>query len=340
MTSIEWTQKTWNPIAGCTVLSPGCTNCYAMRMAARLERMGSAPHYAGTTKTVKGKAVWTGKIALVPDRTLLEPWRRKKPTVYFVNSMSDLFHEDVPDAWIDRVFAVMSECPQHTFQVLTKRSARMRAYMTSYANGERDPVDIGRRIVLPISLRLIGTQGGYVSRPAPNIWVGVSAERQTEANERVLDLLHTPAAVRFVSAEPLLGPIDFTRIPSVRHHDKQPYDVDALKYPDERIDWAIVGGESGPGARPMHPDWARSIRDQCSAAGVSFFFKQYGAWAPIPWHGDECGRELERMAGARNGKWDAETDTIRVGKKAAGRLLDGREWNEMPRVGTAREEAA
>ena len=288
MSKIEWTGETWNPVAGCSIVSPGCTHCYAMKMAHRLAAMG-VPHYAGLTKVVNGNAVWTGKIAQAPDAILLKPARRKKPTMWFVNSMSDLFHEDVPDEWIDRVFAVMAECPQHTFQVLTKRSARMRAYMTSYAAGERQPVDIGRRICLPMSLRPIGSEGGFVSQAPPNVWLGVSAERQQEADARIPDLLATPAAVRFVSAEPLLGPIRFwgdngeglLRGPGVVvSGGMTPSTPDGASegYDDSYagLDWVIVGGESGHGARPMHFEWARSIVTQCREVGVAVFVKQMG----------------------------------------------------------------
>jgi protein gp37 len=134
--AIEWTESTWNPIVGCTILSPGCTHCYAMRTAARLSNNSATPHYAGTVKTVNGHPVWTGKVALAPERVLTEPVRRKKPTMYFVNSMSDLFHEDVPDDWIDKVFAVMALTPQHTYQALTKRPARMRSYMAEMTRQE------------------------------------------------------------------------------------------------------------------------------------------------------------------------------------------------------------
>jgi protein gp37 len=129
---IEWTERTWNPIVGCSVVSPGCTNCYAMKMAARIEAMGNQARYRGTTKKVNGNSVWTGKLAIAPDATISEPLRRRKPTTYFVNSMGDVFHEDLPDEWIDRVFAVMALSPRHTFQVLTKRAGRMRAYVSTW----------------------------------------------------------------------------------------------------------------------------------------------------------------------------------------------------------------
>ncbi|YBW39306.1 phage Gp37/Gp68 family protein [Nitrobacter sp. TKz-YC01] len=287
--------------------------------------------------------------------------------------MSDLFHESVPDEWIDKVFAVMALTPQHTYQCLTKRSARMRRYIDDA---------LGRVIA--------GTNGDWPGWPLPNVWLGVSTERQKEADERIPDLLATPAAVRFISAEPLLGPIDLERVgtldgiraamPEVIEREERGKaktgagsicgaQIDAVgssgssitffQTPDHmggftaasprqwpRLDWVIVGGESGPGARPMHPDWARSLRDQCAAAGVPFFFKQWGEWEPATedrGHADgsmdRSGARWVHLDGLMNGpSWhraDHRSDTspfamMRVGKKAAGRLLDGVEHNAMP----------
>lgn len=286
MTKIEWTEQTWNPIVGCSIVSPGCTNCYAMRMAARIEAMKRS-HYDGTTKRVNGNPVWTGKVALAPDHILLEPLRRKKPTLWFVNSMGDLFHEDAPDAWIDKVFAVMALTPQHTYQVLTKRAERMREYVANAESGSRDGIWRAQFDVKPAH-----SHPAYFW-PLPNVWLGVSAERQKEADERIPLLMQTPAAVRFISAEPLLGPIDVTYLAWAK------------------LDWVICGGESGHGARPMHPDWPRKMRDQCAAAGIPFFFKQWGEWEPGD--GDCAGQQF-----------------YKVGKKAAGRTLDGKIHDAMP----------
>jgi protein gp37 len=214
--AIEWTDATWNPIVGCSIVSPGCTNCYAMKMAGRIEAMGGAKHYAGTTKKVNGNTIWTGKLALAPEKTLLQPLAWRAPRRIFVNSMGDLFHEDVPDAWIDKVFAVMALAKQHTFQVLTKRANRMREYFEKIDRELRQGGEQGyapRRLdQLACDLSGSPCAAGLMEAtdwPLPNVWLGVSAERQQEADERIPELLATPAAVRFVSAEPLLGPINF-----------------------------------------------------------------------------------------------------------------------------------
>lgn len=364
---IEWTDATWNPIVGCTIVSPGCTNCYAMRMAARLERMhaktippGCASQYAGTTKPSKAGPVWTGKIAAAPRRKFDEPLRRRKPTTYFVNSMGDLFHEDVPVAWIDQVFARMALAPQHTFQVLTKRSKWMRDYLASRSVPDErgHPAEeirvamtalVGtpsRRAAAPSLLAIpLGKYCASIPWPLPNVWLGVSTEDQTRADERIPDLLATPAAVRFVSAEPLLGPIDLRNVPYPSPPEDPGRRGSALDGHEVAgmvgnciawippLDWVIVGGESGPGARPMHPDWARSLRDQCAAAGVAFHFKQWGEWRAAADLSSEEAESLELQnryhhLEAVNG-W---CDMVRLGKKAAGRVLDGRTHDQLPEV--------
>lgn len=422
-TSIEWTERSWNPIAGCSLVSPGCTNCYAMGIADRFKSAYVGRKWAGApaeamTRRVNGKAVWTGQLLLAPDRVLAEPLRRRKPTTYFVNSMGDLFHEDMPDEWIDIVFAIMALCPQHTFQILTKRAARMRAYLEGLDRDELDDkdqrltgavnavmriaaTDWGRcgSTATHITTRLSrsgameaqmlrSTSDGCVERlvewtaegerwfrcgqpfadrihaawgsmpyprdfgwglkqwPLPNVWLGVSAEDQKRADERIPELLATPAAVRFVSAEPLLGPIAFREI-----SPNGIQSIDALsglsRTPDcdfrAKLDWIIVGGESGAGARPMHPDWPRQIRNQCVAAGTAFFFKQWGEWQPREWCRDGGTHALNRYPGHSFQRIQSHPDSIervgagpdwaalaKVGKKAAGRFLDGVEHNAMP----------
>lgn len=315
---IEWTDETWNPVVGCSVVSPGCTNCYAMKMAARLEAMGGAlNHYCGTTVRSSAGPVWTGKVAQAPEHILTRPLGWKQPRRVFVNSMGDLFHESVPDAWIDRVFAVMALCPQHTFQILTKRAARMREYMS----GEAARYRIARPIV---DLLIAGTVAagdgwpvvgeGEVDNPdniklrewpLPNVWLGVTAEDQRRADERIPDLVETPAAVKFVSCEPLLSSVDLSPWLAIQRITLggRPH-LTEITGRVSALDWVICGGETGPGARPMLPDWARDLRDQCKAADVPFFFKQCGTVA--------------------------KADPLCFGKHCEGRKLDGVEHNEMP----------
>lgn len=248
MSKIEWTDVTWNPVAGCTVATAGCTNCYAMRMAARLEAMGTEK-YQGLTRKSGDRYVWTGKV-VQDEKALTAPYRWRKPRTVFVNSMSDLFHPSVETAFIRKVWRVMKETRQHTYQVLTKRPERMREILS-----------------LP----------GF--NILPNVWIGTSVE-DSVVLERIEHLRATPAAVRFISFEPLIG--------SVADSDLT------------NIDWAIVGGESGPRARPMPSEWVEEIEELCREAGTAFFFKQWGG---------------------RN-------------KKAAGRLFNGRTYDEMPQTRT------
>ena len=327
-THIEWTDATWNPITGCSVVSPGCTNCYAMKLAGT--RLQHHPSRAGPTVASKAGPVWTGEVRF-NEQWLDQPLRWKKPRMIFVCAHGDLFHENVPDEWIDRVFAVMATAPHHTFQVLTKRPERMRDYM---ADAE---VRIQGR--LRCVDRFIATGGehgrGLDAWPLHNVWLGVSAEDQTRADERIPLLLATPAAVRSVSAEPLLGPVDLTRLEwgaDVIHGATDALSgVDTcLEFPGEprpargKIDWVICGGESGPGARPMHPDWARSLRDQCAAAGVAFHFKQWGEWVSVS--------EVE--GDGPHHKFPDGATVRRIGKKAAGRHLDGVTHDAYPAAPT------
>ncbi len=361
-TSIEWTDATWNPIVGCSVVSPGCTNCYAMRQAARIELMDlgrrakrgdnlavGGTSYAGLTQPSKSGPVWTGKVALASDETLTQPLRWKRGRRIFVNSMGDLFHESVPDEWIDRVFAAMALAPQHTFQVLTKRTKRMRSYLTESRSMMSWAIQAQALKRAQFSVFSVRDVGVWRRSGLPNVHLGVSAEDQPRADERIPELLATPGAVRFVSGEPLLGEINFESVlnPASGNH----LDVlhrSTLHGPNygerPRLDWIIVGGESGKGARPMHPDWARSIRDQCAAAGVPFFFKQWGEWAPgenverggtldvaYNLYADDdwsFGRLSERESEQTH--IDNEPTVYRVGKARACRRLDGVEHNAFP----------
>lgn len=329
-THIEWTDDTWNPITGCSVVSPGCTNCYAMKLAGT--RLRHHPSRAGLTVDSKAGPVWNGKLRF-NEQWLDQPMRRKRARMIFVCAHGDLFHENVPDEWIDRVFAVMALSPQHTFQVLTKRSARMRAYMTGLDARTRTRKDAVEVTGMNMIMAGIVKTRQQTTWPLPNVWLGVSAEDQARADERIPDLLDTPAAVRFVSAEPLLGPIDLTNLDHTGEcRREKKHGISALWKTSlrHRLDWVIVGGESGNGARPMHPNWVRSLRDQCGSAGVPFFFKQWGNFRPLTdaEHGQACGATLIASAD----RHDREAYVMPTSKKRAGRLLDGVEHNGMPQV--------
>ncbi len=236
---IEWTELTWNPVTGCTKISPGCKHCYAETLARRLQKMGTCGYENGF------------ELSILPNR-LLEPVKRKKPTIWFVNSMSDLFHEKIPFNFIDKVFDTIRVVPHHCFQILTKRPDRMERY--------------------------------FANRTVPlNAWLGVSVENRKHGVPRIEVLHRIKANIRFLSVEPLLEDVGTIRLSG--------------------ISWVIVGGESGPNARPMKPEWARSLRDQCGRSGVPFFFKQWGA------HGD---------------------DGVRRTKRANGRILDGQIYDQVP----------
>jgi protein gp37 len=290
-TKIEWADATWNPVRGCEKVSEGCRNCYAARMAARFS--GEGQPYEGLAEMTPHGPRWTGDVQLVPE-VLDQPLKWRKPRRIFVNSMSDLFHEDVPDEFIARVWTIMASCREHTFQILTKRPRRMMEWVNRVKDWEGYKTHNGEP---PAAYGGNGIIVGGNEWPLPNVWLGVSVENQKVADERIPLLLQTPAAVRFLSCEPLLGPVDLSSYlgdlyycDNPRHgqlcpdgilrdgsailcrYCKRPVDVFKM------IDWVIVGGESGPGARPMHPDWVRGIRDQCVAAGVPFFFKQWGEW--------------------------------------------------------------
>jgi protein gp37 len=324
-TKIEWTDATWNIINGCSVVSPGCTNCYAMRLAGT--RLKHHPSRAGLTVESKAGPVWTGETRF-NEPVLLDPIRWRRPRKIFVCAHGDLFHESVPDDWIDRVFAVMALAPRHVFQVLTKRPERMREYMLGRWQvrliphlRSLDPA-IAKNPQLGV---LLETTNGVL----PNVWLGTSVEDQKRADERIPILLNTPAAVRWLSCEPLLGPVDlkgwiYASFDGDRRHGRTaPY-----------IHWVIAGGESGPGARPMHADWVRSLRDQCAAAGVPFMFKQWGDWFPYG-EIDGDGHQNSRDRGERPGLWHVWPAPLGgfsclIGKRQAGRALDGVQHDGYP----------
>ena len=318
---IEWTERVWNPVTGCTKVSQGCKNCYAERQALAHQQHPN-PKIAHPYRNGFG-------VTLHPDR-LHQPLHWRKPSRIFVNSMSDLFHQDVPDHFIAAVFGVMASCPQHTFQVLTKRPQRMLEWFQLIDRARPECRECQAEICRSEALHAIPnnkTDGGgwhprlrsllgYDTRwPLPNVWLGVSTENQETADQRIPQLLQTPAVVRFVSCEPLLGPVDLAGVSGGNDYLGDHWDRNV----GPGIDWVIAGGESGPGARPMHLDWARSLRDQCAAARVPFFFKQWGEWAPIGTSGPHGPR-----------KYDVESGCTRVGKTAAGNHLDGRKHLEFP----------
>ncbi|WP_190824741.1 DUF5131 family protein [Saccharopolyspora pogona] len=421
-TGIEWTDETWNPVTGCTKVSPGCDNCYALTLAERFR--GTPGHYFENGFDVQ----------LRPDK-LIEPLKWRKPRRIFVNSMSDLFHQDVPGSYIAQVWATMAATPQHTYQVLTKRHGRMRSLLSN-PYFRKDVMGWLRQDGHPIP-----------AWPLPNVWLGVSVEDQKRADRRIPALLETPAAVRFLSCEPLLGPVDLTKwLPPISPMDpttapkswsdwtwpdwvpqtvrdqiesfwgpksartpqqwmrdmhvqgSHPFgttvtsgdgfghnppqvtgrwvhawnNVGRLVHDDgsfsytsfsqraireqRRLNWIICGGESGPKSRPMHPDWARNLRDQCLQANVPFFFKQWGNWAPPdPEHGNSVFDyvtnddrvQVVNDHGVRLGRpwpgWRVQDGTRdaavmrRYAKHAAGRLLDGRTWDQYPQQHESRE---
>lgn len=316
-THIEWTDATWNPVVGCTRVSSGCDHCYAVRASHRLAGMGQANYKGLTVLNGKGERHFNGTVRCLPER-LDDPLYWRKPRRVFVNSMSDLFHKDVPFKFVETVFGVMAVCPEHTFQILTKRPQRAAQFLEDRG----DVIDAARQCVLASDSRRLGFLECEACLPLGNVWLGTSCEDQATLDERVPHLLNCPAAVRFLSLEPLLGSIDL-RFGIVKDGDH----VHVATPQEMGIHWVIVGGESGPGARPMHPDGVRSIRDQCVAAGVPFFFKQWGEWRP--WDDDDVADQKTQRVQSRTVVVMDER-MIRLGKKATGAVLDGREWREYP----------
>lgn len=355
MTQIIWTDKTWNPVTGCTKVSDGCKYCYAEREWPRFhgkkrivvrtpnpERPNWYPDSYTPTDPNCPTGEWTRPRLFTDvqchDDRLEQPLHWKSPSRIFVASMGDIFHDDVPDSFRDRIFAVMASCPQHTFQILTKRPELAEDYLT----GD----DVRERIANAATWAKPGVWSLTSVWPLPNVHLGVSAEDQRAAEVRIQILFNTPAAIRWVSVEPLLGAIDFVRLAYRDIYGSYPIGArtkpcsgcggevflnalsgstccnagcDGPTYP--ALDWVVVGGESGPKARPMHPDWVRSLRDQCAGAGVPFLFKQWGEWGPTVPVIDEATRRIEQydLGGM-----------ARIGNKRAGRLLDGVLHDQYP----------
>jgi protein gp37 len=305
--AIEWTDATWNPVRGCSHVSEGCRNCYAEGVAARFSGPGRA--YEGLARFTPHGPQWTGEVRLLPV-VLAQPLRWRKPRRVFVNSMSDLFHPDVPDDFIAAAFGVMSIASQHTFQILTKRPERARRWFAWMA--DIDAHSPGHRMWRAICETpgdwpesWEGEDGPPVADawPLPNVWLGVSVEDQRAADERIPELLATPAAVRFLSCEPLLAPLDLESAFSVRDSHGEPSSPRCNPDGTQAIGWVIAGGESGPGARPCEPAWILSLVQQGREAGVPVFVKQMGsAWAsggkgsdPQHWPEDLRVRELPEV---------------------------------------------
>lgn len=325
-TKIQWTDATWNPTRGCSIVSAGCSNCYAMRQAHRFA--GPGGKFEGLTRRYIHGPKWTGKVRLVPE-VLDQPLRWRKPRRIFVDSMSDLFHEDVTDEFIDLVFAIMAFAERHTFQLLTKRPDRMREYL-NHPNREEIVVDAAEswlwekperwRIAEIASETQVALGRGRFSCPWPlaNVWLGVSCEDQAAADERIPLLLQTPAAVRFVSCEPLLEGVTLFNLRDGSWHDREGADwynalaghaywsdpADGGLGGGPKLDWVIVGGESGPRARPCDVSWIRSIVGQCRDAGVACFVKQVGA--------DARDRNDTGFEGVDPGEWPDGTETEEI----------------------------
>lgn len=386
-THIEWTDATWNIVTGCSVVSPGCTNCYAMKLAGT--RLRHHPSRQGLTVESKAGPVWNGQVRFNAE-WLDQPLRWTKPRRIFVAAHGDLFHDGVTDEQLDQIFAVMALTPRHTYQVLTKRPERMRTYLTAATLPARLGKAIERQRLRKYNRNYqpatraeysgpdlsYGWGGGMAGDtpdfilpwPFPNVWLGVSVEDQARADERIPILLDTPAAVRWISAEPLLGPVDLSTIDvdgdstldalmaptwqelldewpesDIFEESKLESFLDwhgRTSLPDgpahKVIDWVVAGGESGPDARPMHPFWAIQLRDQCAAAGVPFLFKQWGDWAPADsWDDGDASairilRDGSRLTVAEADPGQGMARMRRIGKRRAGRLLLGALHDAFP----------
>ncbi|OFX56334.1 MAG: hypothetical protein A2066_12975 [Bacteroidetes bacterium GWB2_41_8] len=320
--------ETWNPIVGCSKVSPGCDNCYAEKQAFIRAFNPNTPQY----KSVVVKhpldpryREWNGTTQLV-NSALTKPSQWKDPRMVFVCSMGDLFHESVSFETIEQIYDIMHSNDQHIFIVLTKRPERMYKFWDWLLNK-----------IAGVGIHDVN------STSTDNVWIGVTAENQEQANNRIPVLLQIPAAKRFVSIEPMLGPVDLTKIPAKYWGEEYDDLYNGLSLSSLyggkdsstpwHLNWVICGGESGPKARPMHPDWVRSVRDQCQSAGTPFFFKQWGEWMPFQ---DATALESSvpgpKIISSKMNRFDDGEEIIRVGRKAARDLLDGKQHHEWPKI--------
>jgi protein gp37 len=328
-TSIEWATRSWNPLRGCSKVSDGCKNCYAISQANRFS--GEGMPFEGLVHKKNGSLNWTGKITFA-EKALMDPYKWKEKERIFVNSMSDVFHDNVPEEYIRRIFDIMADLPRHTFMILTKRPKRMLQLMQKFSQEAMLYNDIF---------------------PLPNVWLGVSVENQLTANERIPLLMQTPAAIRFLSCEPLLGPVDLTNLDLgdqlTGGYGKRRILWDALSgwesqfeqgilpepgriprvrisNPNNRIQWVIVGGERGHQSRPMHPHWVQSLLQQCLDSETAFMFKQYGDWT----NPAASGIPIESIRKARHYQFDDGISVWKIGRKRAGRNFYGESWDAYP----------
>lgn len=349
MTKIEWCEKTWNPVIGCTKISPGCKNCYAEIMAKRLKGVyeskstDSLRGYAKVIDSGPDGSQWSGK-TFFNEEKIYESLSWKKPRHIFVCSMADLFHDTVLDSWIDRVMAMIALTPRHTYHILTKRPERMEEY---FSRGKNKLAEAWKEACYEIGVgsgdddvdtppcfihnRCFGyTEKSTTEWPLTNLCLDVTIENQEMANYRIPFLLRTPAAKRGVSVEPMLGEIDFYDITlNGEYYNtlKGFGDISGSngKFGGPKIDWVICGGESGSKARPTHPDWVRSLRDQCQDAGTPFFFKGWGEYRPC---------DVDDIIHIPDSKLHedhkAQIVYAKLGKKHTGAIIDEKEWREMP----------
>lgn len=341
-THIEWTDggATWNIISGCSLKSEACSRCYAMTLAGT--RLKHHPSRKGLTKQTKSGPVWTGEVRMYRP-WLDQPIKWTRPRMIFVCAHGDLFHENVPDEWIDEVMAVIAYTDWHIHQLLTKRADRMLGYMTRLYQNDH------YKKVAELIVGILGKRGdpekavakciAQFEKRLPHAWFGVTAENQPTADERIPYLLAAPVCVRWISAEPLVGFVDARRYMPKRRRRKDEPKVGSEANPGASLDWVVAGYESGARARPGHPDWARKLRDDCVAAGTAFFFKQWGSWMPddrhpermFIYHDGSTDIQDGRAADPRNG---GECEVACLGsKKKTGNVLDGRTWRQYPPEG-------